>query len=70
MLLHRAIKNIADGHWIMLISTDPASVRDIAHFCRFLHHHLLQQHQWQQNKRNYYAYLIEKGEGETQPTSP
>ena len=61
MLLHQAIKRVATGHWILLISTDPAATRDVGHFCQFLHHRLLQQHQWQQNQKTYYAYLVEKG---------
>jgi tRNA 2-thiouridine synthesizing protein A len=43
MLLHQRIAEIACGETLLVLSTDPASTRDIPKFCHFLGHTLLQQ---------------------------
>lgn len=43
MLLHDRIREIAAGDTLLVLSTDPASLRDIPKFCHFLGHSLLQQ---------------------------
>ena len=60
MLLHQAIGKMKAQQWIMLISTDPTSVRDVAHFCQFLHHKLLATHRLQHHNQGFFVYLIEK----------
>ncbi len=43
MLLHNAVRDAAPGAIIEVIATDPAAPRDIARFCEFLGHVLLDQ---------------------------
>jgi tRNA 2-thiouridine synthesizing protein A len=43
MLLHKRIAEIAAGDTLLVLSTDPASLRDIPKFCHFLGHDLLRQ---------------------------
>ncbi len=41
MLLHKKIREIADGEILVLIATDPSTTRDVPKFCHFLGHELL-----------------------------
>ena len=41
MLLHKKIREIAEGEVLVLIATDPSTTRDIPKFCHFLGHELL-----------------------------
>lgn len=43
MLLHQAIRQMAGGEVIEVLATDPATMRDIASFCRHLGHELISQ---------------------------
>ena len=42
MMLHAAIRRVEDGDIIQLTATDPSTQRDVAHFCEFLGHSLLE----------------------------
>ena len=42
MLLHQHIRKIPVGEALYLLATDPATVRDVEKFCRFLGHTLWQ----------------------------
>lgn len=42
MMLHAAIRRADAGEVICLTATDPSTRRDIASFCEFLGHHLLE----------------------------
>ncbi|MDP5210045.1 sulfurtransferase TusA [Microbulbifer sp. 2205BS26-8] len=43
MLLHSAVRNIADGEVLKMLATDPSTQRDVPKFCQFLGYELLQQ---------------------------
>lgn len=43
MMLHAAIRKAASGDVICLTATDPSTQRDVAKFCDFLGHELLEQ---------------------------
>ena len=58
MLLHNRIREIAAGETLLVLSTDPASERDIPKFCNFLGHPLLEQDELD----GQYRYLLRKGE--------
>lgn len=42
MMLHAAIRRIRAGSTVCLIATDPSTERDVANFCRFLEHTLIE----------------------------
>lgn len=58
MLLHNEIRDIAAGETLLVLATDPSSMRDIPKFCSFLGHELLEQAEQDGNFR----YLLRKGE--------
>ncbi len=58
MLLHKAVRELADGGVIKVIATDPSTTRDIPKFCQFLGYDLIQQ---ESNEKNY-VYCIKKSE--------
>jgi tRNA 2-thiouridine synthesizing protein A len=41
MLLHKKIREIAEGEVLVLVATDPSTSRDVPKFCHFLGHELL-----------------------------
>ena len=43
MMLHAAVRKTAPGGHIKLLATDPSTKRDVASFCRFLGHEVLQE---------------------------
>lgn len=43
MLLHRAVGDLAAGQEVSLLTTDPAALRDVPKFCRFLGFNLASQ---------------------------
>ncbi len=57
MLLHSAVRGLAQGRVIKVIATDPSTTRDIPKFCRFLGHELLDQQQIELS----YEYFIRCG---------
>lgn len=42
MLMHQAVRRLGVGAELQVITTDPAALRDVPQFCRFLGHALLQ----------------------------
>jgi tRNA 2-thiouridine synthesizing protein A len=60
MLLHNRIRDIAVGDTLLVMSTDPSSIRDIPKFCSFLGHELLEQDELDDN----YRFLLRKGEAD------
>lgn len=59
MMLHNAVRDIANGAIIKVIATDPSTTRDIPKFCHFLGHDLLQQ----ESDKKTYTYIIKKSDG-------
>ena len=45
MMLHVAIRKASLGDVVCLTATDPSTQRDVAKFCDFLGHELVEQHQ-------------------------
>ena len=45
MMLHAAIRKVSLGDVVCLTATDPSTRRDVAKFCDFLGHELLEHHQ-------------------------
>ena len=45
MMLHAAIRKASSGDVVCLTATDPSTQRDVAKFCDFLGHELLEHHQ-------------------------
>lgn len=58
MLVRKTIRKMALGETLLVIADDPATVRDIPGFCRFMEHDLLQQ----ETQSAPYRYLIRKKE--------
>lgn len=42
MMLHAAIRKVSSGDVVCLMATDPSTHRDVAKFCDFLGHELLE----------------------------
>ncbi|NRA41734.1 MAG: sulfurtransferase TusA [Pseudomonadales bacterium] len=61
MLLHQHMRKISVGDALYLTATDPATVRDVEKFCRFLGHQL-----WQSDvNEQTYRFTIIKAESAT-----
>jgi tRNA 2-thiouridine synthesizing protein A len=45
MILHAAIRKVSPGDIVCLTATDPSTPRDVAKFCDFLGHELLEHYQ-------------------------
>jgi tRNA 2-thiouridine synthesizing protein A len=56
MLLHNAVRDMADGDLLEVLATDPSTQRDIPKFCHFLGHELVAQEQ----DGDQFRYLIRK----------
>ena len=56
MLLHNKIRDMQNGEVVQVLATDPSTQRDIAKFCTFLGHQLLDQ----QQRDAQFIYLIRK----------
>lgn len=41
MLLHSAVRKVADGEVLKMLATDPSTLRDVPKFCQFLGYELL-----------------------------
>lgn len=41
MMLHKKIRDIAEGEVLVMIATDPSTTRDVPKFCHFLGHELV-----------------------------
>jgi tRNA 2-thiouridine synthesizing protein A len=56
MLLHNRIRDMRSGEVVQVLATDPSTQRDIAKFCAFLGHELLER----QEVDARFTYLIRK----------
>lgn len=56
MLLHKKIREMAAGERVLVLATDPSTVRDIPKFCVFLGHEML----YSDEEANVYRYCIRK----------
>ncbi len=56
MMLHNAIRDMAEGELVRVLADDPSTQRDIPKFCSFLGHELCQQEIVDQE----FHYLIRK----------
>lgn len=43
MLMHNKVRDMASGQVLKVVTTDPATTRDVPKFCQFLGHELLGQ---------------------------
>lgn len=57
MVIRKTIRNIKINDNILILSDDPATIRDIPYFCYFMGHKLLKN----QTKNKPYLYLLKKG---------
>lgn len=57
MLLHKTIRQALSGEYIEILATDPATMRDIPNFCRYLGHTLVNQETLDDGS---YRYLVQK----------
>lgn len=58
MMVRKRIRLMQKGKIVLVIADDPATVRDIPNFCRYMAHHLLAL----EADHPPYRYLIQKGE--------
>jgi tRNA 2-thiouridine synthesizing protein A len=56
MLLHKKIRQVDAGNILLVLATDPSTQRDIAKFCGFLGHELLDHYV----ENDVYHYYIRK----------
>ncbi len=54
MMLHKAVRELAEGNVIKVIATDPSTTRDIPKFCLFLGYELIKQ---ESDEKNYFYYI-------------
>ncbi len=59
MMVRKAVRHMEAGQTLLVIADDPATVRDIPGFCRFMEHVLLAQ----QTDALPYRYLLKKNAG-------
>jgi tRNA 2-thiouridine synthesizing protein A len=57
MMIRKQIRSMEDGETLLVIADDPATVRDIPSFCRFMGHELLEQ----VIQETPYTFLVKKG---------
>ncbi|RLM26687.1 sulfurtransferase TusA [Brenneria alni] len=57
MMVRKAVRQMAAGQTLLVIADDPATIRDIPGFCRYMEHDLLAQVTGQLP----YRYLLRKG---------
>ena len=57
MMVRKTVRLMQDGETLLVIADDPATVRDIPSFCRFMDHTLLAS----ETEQLPYRYLIRKG---------
>ncbi|AKZ65668.1 sulfurtransferase TusA [Candidatus Palibaumannia cicadellinicola] len=56
MILRNTVRNMYEGHVLLMITDDPSTIRDVPSFCRFMEHTLLAQ----VTKKLPYYYLLRK----------
>lgn len=54
MMLHKAVKDLANGDVIKVIATDPSTTRDVPKFCLFLGYELIKQ---EADEKSYFYYI-------------
>lgn len=54
MLLHKKVRELADGALVQVIATDPSTERDIPRFCQFLGHELVERSADEEGIYNYW----------------
>ena len=57
MLLHAAVRDANSGDVIKVVATDPSTKKDIANFCEFLGHELLESREGNSE----FSFLVKKG---------
>ena len=58
MMIRKTVRNMEAGQTLLVTADDPATVRDIPSFCRFMGHELVEQ----QIDQLPYSYLIKKSD--------
>ncbi|WP_444938689.1 sulfurtransferase TusA [Microbulbifer sp. JMSA002] len=58
MMLHSAVRNVADGEVLKMMATDPSTQRDVPKFCQFLGYELVQHAE----ENDEFVYWIKKAE--------
>lgn len=57
MMVRKTVRGMTDGQLLLVLADDPATVRDIPSFCRFMDHTLVQA----ETEQTPFRYLIKKG---------
>ncbi|TKI07295.1 sulfurtransferase TusA [Martelella alba] len=57
MMVRKAVRGMVSGQTLLIIADDPATIRDIPGFCRYMDHILLAQ----MTENPPYRYLLRKG---------
>lgn len=57
MMVRKTVRHMDDGQTLLIIADDPATIRDIPGFCRFMDHQLIAQ----EIEQAPYRYLLRKG---------
>ena len=57
MMVRKTIRHMADGETLLILADDPATIRDIPSFCRFMEHQLISSN----TDVEPYRYIIKKG---------
>lgn len=57
MLIRKNIRSLEVGQTMRILATDPAAIRDIPSFCKFMDHHLISQ----QVDSLPYCFVLKKG---------
>ncbi|MDR5609887.1 MULTISPECIES: sulfurtransferase TusA [Arsenophonus] len=56
MMIRKMVRQMVEGETLLIIADDPATIRDIPAFCRFMEHQLLAE----EIQQPPYRYLIRK----------
>ncbi|QLK88240.1 sulfurtransferase TusA [Arsenophonus endosymbiont of Aphis craccivora] len=56
MMIRKMVRQMVEGETLLIIADDPATIRDILAFCRFMEHQLLAE----EIQQPPYRYLIRK----------
>ncbi|MFP3029133.1 MAG: sulfurtransferase TusA [Arsenophonus sp.] len=56
MMIRKIVRHMVEGETLLIIADDPATIRDIPAFCRFMEHKLLAE----EINKPPYRYLIHK----------
>lgn len=57
MMIRKSIRSLNSGEVLLILADDPATKRDVANFCEFMEHHLLES----KTQDLPYRYWIRKG---------